>query len=223
MAVQPGEGTIDIIYGSVSIPAGAQTLSGYLARPDAEGEWPTVIVFGPNPSPTSSVKHICRVFARHGLAAVAPDMTESHEANRTIAKRVAAFAADPTGEWSNAQFGYGVLAFGPGIYDASRLAVDDGRVIAAGSVAATLEDAVVDDLALAQIPLLWIGSRADGSADADVSIEAKTPLPLTTFVVHAEAEEGFWDDGSSGFDEATSIDTIDRLVTYFGSELPPRV
>lgn len=223
MAVQPGEGTIDIIYGSVSIPAGAQTLSGYLARPDAEGEWPTVLVFGPNPFPPSSVKNICRVFARHGVAAVAPDMTESHEENGLIARRVAAFAADPTGEWSNAQFGYGVLAFGPGIYDASRLAVDDGRVIAAASVAASLGDDVVDDFVLAQIPLLWIGSRADGSADADMSIEAKTALPMTTFVVHADAEEGFWDDGSSGFEVETASDTIDRLVAYFGSELPPRV
>jgi dienelactone hydrolase len=104
VAVQTGEGTIEIIYGSTSIPAGPQTLSGYLARPDAEGEWPTVLLFGPEPVPTSSVKNICRVFARHGIVAIASDMTESHDFNARIATRVAAFVSDPAGEWANAQF-----------------------------------------------------------------------------------------------------------------------
>ncbi len=223
MAVQTGEGTIEIIYGSTSIPAGPQTLTGYLARPDASGEWPTVLVFGPSPIPPSSVKNICRVLARHGIVAVAPDMTERHETNSLIATRVAAFVSDPTGAWSNAQFGYGVLAFGSGIYDASHLAADDGRVLAAATVASTLDEAVVDHLAPAQLSLIWIGSRGDGSVDVDESIEAKGSLPLTTYIVHADADEGFWDDGADGFDDAIATDTIDRLVTFFGAELPPRV
>jgi len=223
VAVQTGEGTIEIIYGSTSIPAGPQTLSGYLARPDAEGEWPTVLLFGPEPEPSSSVKNICRVFARHGIAAIAPDLTESHDANAPIASGVAAFVADPAGAWANAQFGYGVLAFGAGLHDAARLARNDGRVVVVASVSSTLEDSVVEDLAFAQIPALWVGSRADDSVDTDASIAARDALPQTTFVVHADAEQGFWDDGSGGFDEGISEDTIDRLIAFFASELPPRV
>lgn len=223
MAVQTGEGTIEIIYGSTSIPAGPRTLSGYLARPDAAGEWPTVLLFGPEPEPPSSIKHICRVFARHGIAAIAADLTENHETNALIASRVAAFVSDPTGEWANAQFGYGVLAFGAGIHDAARLARTDGRVAVVASVSSTLEHSVVDDLAVAQIPALWVGSRADESVDTDASLDARDSLPQTTFVVHADVEEGFWDDGSDGFDEDTSEDTIDRLIAFFASELPPKV
>ncbi len=223
MAVQTGEGTIEIIYGSTSIPAGPQTLSGYLARPDAEGEWPTVLLFGPEPVPTSSVKNICRVFARHGIVAIASDMTESHDFNARIATRVAAFVSDPAGEWANAQFGYGVMAFGSGIYDAAPLARNDGRVIAVAAVSSTLDEAVVEDLSVAAIPAMWIGSRADESVDTELSIAAKDSLPETTFVVHADAEEGFWDDGSEGFDEDAATDTIDRLIAFFGAELPPRV
>lgn len=223
MAVQTGEGTIEIIYGSTSIPAGPETLSGYLARPDAEGEWPTVLLFGPEPEPSSSVKNICRVFARHGIAAIAPDLTESHDANAPIASGVAAFVADPAGAWANAQFGYGVLAFGAGLHDAARLARNDGRVAVIASVSSTLEDSIVEDLAFAQIPALWVGSRADDSVDTDASIAARDALPQTTFVVHADAEQGFWDDGSDGFDEDISEDTIDRLIVFFASELPPRV
>jgi dienelactone hydrolase len=223
VAVQTGEGTIEIIYGSTSIPAGPETLSGYLARPDAEGEWPTVLLFGPEPEPPSSVKNICRVFARHGIAAIAPDLTESHDANTPIASRVAAFVTDPAGAWANAQFGYGVLAFGAGLHDAARLARNDGRVAVVASVSSTLEDSVVEDLAVAQIPALWVGSRADESVNTDASIAARDALPQTTFVVHADAEQGFWDDGSDGFDEDISEDTIDRLIAFFASELPPKV
>ncbi len=223
MAVQTGEGTIDIIYGSTSIPAGPLTLGGYIARPDGEGEWPTVLLFGPEPLPQSSVKHICRVLARNGIAAIAPDMTDSHDSNAQIASRVAAFASDPTGKWSNAQFGYGVLAFGSGVYDASVLAANDGRVTAASSVAATFDDTVVQYLALAQIPILWIGSRGDDSTDVDASVAAKELLPQTTFVIHADVGEGFWNDGAEGFDEDAASDTLDRLIKFFANELPPRV
>lgn len=221
--MQTGEGTIEIIYGSTSIPAGPQTLSGYLARPDGEGEWPTVLLFGPDPLPSSSVKHISRMFARHGIAALAPDVTEGHDTNSRIASRVAAFISDPTGHWSNAQFGYGVLAFGGGIYDAAALAADDGRVVAVSSVGATLDDAAVEDLSYADIAMLWIGSRGDTATDVEASLEQRESLPQTTFVVHADVGGGFWDDGAEGFDEETASDTIDRLVAFFGSELPPRV
>ena len=223
MAVQTGEGTIEIIYGSTSVPAGPQTLSGYLARPDGTGQWPTVLLFGPEPIPPSSVKNICRVFARHGIAALAPDMTDNHETNALLASRFAAFVSNPSGHWSNAEFGYGVLGFGPGIYDAADLAANDGRVVAAASVAATLDDSVADDLVLAQIPALWIGSRSDDSTDVDESIGRKESLPQTTFVIHTDADEGFWDDGAEGFDEETATDTVDRLLAFFGAELPPRV
>ncbi len=223
MTVQLGEGTIEIIYGSISIPAGAQTLSGYLARPDGEGRWPTVLLFGPEPLPLSSVKNICRVFARHGVAALAPDMTTNHGTNAFIAASAAVFAADPSGDWSNAHLGYGVLAYGRGIYDSSTLLASDGRVKAEASVAATIDDSVGDDLVLAGIPGLWIGSRADASTDVDVSTSWAGSLPRTMFVVHAESVAGFWNDDSDGYDEKAAIDTIDRLISFFPRELPPRV
>lgn len=223
MAVQLGEGTIEIIYGSISIPAGAQTLSGYLARPDGEGQWPTVLLFGPEPLPLSSVKNVCRVLARHGIAALAPDVTTNHESNEVIASRVASFATDPSGDWSNAHLGYGVVGYGAGIYDAAGLAATDERVVTQASVAATLDDRVGEDLVLAEIPGLWIGSRGDASTDVDMSISWTSSLSRTMFVVHADPAEGFWNDDSDGYDEKTATDTIDRLIAFFARELPPRV
>ena len=222
MTVLLGEGTIEIIYGSISIPAGAQTLGGYLARPDGEGDWPTVLAFGPEPSPPSSVKNICRVFARHGIAMLAPEMSEEYKVNAVIASHAARFISAANGDWSNAHLGYGVLGFGYGIYDTARLAARDASVVVEASVAATIDETVGSDLAQAEIPGLWIGSRSDSSVDVDSSVEHSESLPRTMFVVYPDAEEGFWNDDADGFDEKAATDTVDRLIAFFGRELPQR-
>lgn len=223
MAVQTGEGTTEIIYGSSSIPAGALTLGGYIARPDLEGEWPTVLVFGPEPEPTSTIKDVCRMLARHGFAAIAPDLTDNHASNARRAMHVAAFVTRKGGGWSNAHYGYGVLAFGPGIRDAAGLASDDGRVIAAATVGATLDEPVSAAFAVADVPILFIGSRDDDSVDVDLSIEAQLALPQTTYVVYGGADSGWWNVDAPGFESDLADDTFTRVGQFFAEQLPVRV
>jgi len=223
VAVQTGEGTVEIIYGSTSVPGGPRTFGGYLARPALAGEWPTVLLFGPEPMPTSTVKNMCRVLARHGLAALAPDLTDSHEANESISQSVARFLADPTGDWSNGEYGYGIAGFGAGAYDATRLAELDGRALCAAIIGGTIDDLVTDSMAVAAVPVLAILSREDESTDVDASLTARNRAPQTTFVVYPGGNEGFWDERAAGFDEALQADVIDRLVAFFTDQLPPRV
>jgi dienelactone hydrolase len=42
------------------------------------------------------------------------------------------------------------------------------------------------------------------------------------FVVYPDADEGFWNDDADGFDEKAATDTVDRLIAFFGRELPQR-
>lgn len=223
MAVQTGEGTVEITYGTTSVPGGPRIFGGYLARPALAGEWPTVLMFGPRPEPTSTVKNMCRVFARHGIAALAPDLTESHEANDSVSQGIARFLADPTGDWSNGQYGYGVLGFGVGIYDATRLAELDGRALCCAIVGATVDDMATVSMAGAGVPVLAILSREDESTDVDASLAARDSAPQTTFVVYSNGEEGFWDESADGFDEELQADVVERLVGFFADQLPPRV
>jgi hypothetical protein len=218
-----GEGTTEIIYGSTSIPAGAMTLGGYLARPDLDGEWPTVLVFGPEPMPTSAVKAICRRLARHAIAALAPEMTGSHTTNRQIAMGVAAFVTNKDGGWSNARFGYGSIGLGPGIHDVATLAANDGRAMAAAAVGATLGDHVTDDLVIADIPVLFIGSRGDDTVDIDLSLTKRDELPQTAYALYPDASARWWDIEASAYDEDKAFDTFDRLVGFFGEQLPTRI
>lgn len=223
MAVQTGEGTIEIIYGSTSIPAGPDVFGGYLARPDGLGQWPTVLVFGPEPVPTSSVKNICRILARHGLAALAPDFTSDHAVNETMATKIVAFITDPTGDWSNAQLGYGALAFGYGVYDASSHAVRSDTVAALAAVGTAFDDIVRDDLSTSGVQALYIASRGDESVDVDAALAASDELPRATFVIYQDAEPGWWNDDADGFDETLADDTFDRVMSFFSDHLPTRL
>ncbi len=223
MTVQSGEGTMEIIYGSTSIPAGPEIFGGYLARPDGIGEWPTVIVFGPEPTPTSSVRNICRMLARNGIAALAPDLTTDHADNEAAAAKIATFITDPSGHWSNAQLGYGALAFGYGVYDAAAHAARGGDVVAVAAIGATFDEIVVEDLTAAGVPTLYVGSRGDDTTDVDVSLARRDDVPFATFVVYQDAEAGWWDDDADGFDEDLSRDTFDRVLAFFTEHLPEKV
>lgn len=223
MAVQTGEGTVDIIFHTSSVPAGPRTLGGYIARPDGVGEWPTIMVFGPEPIPTSTIKHICRVFARHGIAAFAPDLTDSSGENHSISKAVARFLQNPSGVWSNAQLGFGVLAFGAGLADAAALAAADAKVDAWAAIAADLDPVSVANLVDADSEGLVILSRGDSSTDVDAAISNKDDLRRTRFVVYPSGDEGFWNDDADGYDETRATDAFDRAIAFFADELPPRV
>ncbi|MGI9665495.1 MAG: dienelactone hydrolase family protein [Acidimicrobiia bacterium] len=223
MAVQAGEGTTDIIYGTTSVPAGPRTFGGYLARPNGQGEWPTVLVYGPDPVPSSSIKNICRVIARHGIAALAPDLVGAKDADLLVSTSMSAFVRNQEGDWSNAEYGFGVLAFEGGVVPASDLAAADGRVLAFASVGSALDGSVVESLAAAAISGLYVGSRADEPSDAEGSTAASDRLPQTTFAVYPDAETGFWNDDADGFEERHYDDAIDRVIGFFGETLPPRV
>jgi dienelactone hydrolase len=214
---------MEIIYGSASIPAGPEVFGGYLARPDGLGQWPTVLVFGPEPAPTSSVKNICRVLARHGLAALAPDFTPDHAVNEAMATKIVTFITDPTGDWSNAQLGYGALAFGYGIYDASSHAARSGKVSALAAVGTPFDEIVRDDLRTAGVPALYVASRGDESVDVDAALGARDDLPRTTFVVYQEADPGWWNDDADGYDEPLADDTFDRVISFLSDHLPARL
>ncbi len=223
MAVQTGEGTTDIIYGTASIPAGPRTFGGYLARPDGVGEWPTVLVYGPGRIPSSSVKNLCRVLARHGIAALAPELGPDTERNRHESLAIAGFITNPAGDWSNAEYGYGVVAFESGLRDAAALTASDALVVAVACVGSTIDDESAGDLELADVPTLFIGSRGDEAADIEGSLAARERLPQTTFVVYGDGDTGFWNDDAPGFRQDRFDDTVRRLVGFLAERLPPRV
>jgi dienelactone hydrolase len=218
-----GEGTAEIIYGESSVPAGPTSYGGYLSRPDGAGEWPTILIFGPEANPTGAIKNICRVFARHGIGALAPDLGENDEERARIAEATATFVMNPAGDWSSAGQGFGIVAFQDGLGVAAWLASEVNHVVAFASVGAAITGQAADDLAKAKVPAIYIGSREDEGSNVDGSLTNRDSLPQTAFVVYPDGGTGFWSDDSAGFVEVRYKDTIDRVIGFLGMHLPERV
>lgn len=248
MSVLKGEGRFPILFGSTSIAAGPLTHRGYLARPDLGGEWPTILLLPSAWGVTSSTKDIARRLARQGFAVVAIDLYGMSPPPRDAAVEVAearafqvdpsraaaviedivAFTTNPTGFWSSAGRGYGVLAVGRGVRFAIP-AAHAARVRGLAMVAPALtpvevlgEDGevirVVDDVpALAGVAAPILGLSGDAErAVVDGHVErARAVAPHAEWVVYEGADADFADDYRDGFDVAVFGDTMERLTGFF--------
>ena len=83
MSVLKGEGIVPILFGSTSISVGSLTHTGYLARPDLAGEWPTVVVIPSAWGVTGAMKDVTRRLARQGFAAICPDLFAGNRPGRS--------------------------------------------------------------------------------------------------------------------------------------------
>ena len=223
MTVLKGEGTAEIIYGDATIPAGPKSFGGYLARPDGQVEWPSMLVFGPKDQPSGSIKDLCRGFARHGIAALVPHMAGEDERRLRRAISAGRFLANPAGHWSNGEYGYGVLAYESAIDVAVGLVSEDPLVSGLACVGATLDESAASILSAAGLPVLYIGSRADEGSGVDETLDHRDLLPNATFVVYPEGDTGFWSDDAPGYVQALWEDSFDRIVGFFGRHLPERI
>jgi carboxymethylenebutenolidase len=239
-----GEGRVPILYGSSTISVGTLTHHGYLARPDLAGEWPTVIVVASEWGVTSSMKDLCRRLARHGFAAIAPDLyrgdqpprrasaEEAYAASRRlpparVASDLAAivdFVRNPAGFWSSAERGFGVVGFGDGGRFAAVVA--SGHADAAlALVAARLpaEDAapgIAATLRTVVGPVLGLTGREDSGAPLEAVHAARQAAPQSEWVIYDGVGGQFTDDFMESFDAAAHQDALERLVAFFDKHLP---
>lgn len=211
MSVLKGEGTTVILYGSTHVGTGARSYDGYMARPDLKGEWPTVVVISPSHGATSSPKAICRGLARHAIAAVAP-AADGLEA-------FIGFITNPAGHWSNAEYGFGLLALGDGSAAAIAEAESSDLVWSLALVNPVLNEAATAMLAGIEVPILGLSGR-DASDGVDA---ARVAAPHAEWVVYDGAGSGYWNVDADDYVPAAAEDTGDRLVEFFAKTLPARV
>ena len=249
MSVLKGEGTHPILFGTVSVPVRTRTHTAYSARPDLRGSWPTVMVVGGATGLTPPVRDICRRLARHGLAAVAPDLYAGRPPRREVA--AAEFAAadrEPmrrvlmdlgrvllagTGPWDTADEGFGVLAFQEGarlgietaIEFASPLALVAPNLVEASpgvdsdGVELPTAPGAVDALPGLLEPIMGIMGRDDTVTSMDQVHEAREAAPHSQWVLYPALGHEYWNDNADGFDQAGFADTMERLVEFFDKTL----
>ena len=244
MSVLKGEGKVVILYGTISIPSGPRAYSGYLARPDLTGEWPTILLIPSAWGVTSSVKDLCRRLARQGFAVLAPDVFRgsgpSRSADRDDAEMALAaisddrvlgeleavieFIANPAGFWSSAERGFGVLALGSGGRLASLVAGRSALVAALALVGPHLlaegNGAGTADLQLAsEIPVLGFSGREDDTAPPTAVAAVREAVPQAEWVIYDGAGADYWDDYLPSYDVEIVADTWDRLAAFYERSL----
>lgn len=237
MSVLKGEdGTHVILYGSTAYPARARSVPCYLARPDLAGSYTAVLVVPPAEGITSSLKDLCRRLARHGLAALVPDLYRgSGPGRRASAEEVAAavgqltdrrvladldgaadFLRRPGTEWADPHR-LGVLGIGTGGRWAVLAAAGDPSLRAVVLAYAPLAGAL-DAVGELTVPLLGLYGKDDEEAIADVP-EAHRRHPGSEWAMYDGVGSGFLDDAGDAYDPAAAKDAEGRLVAFFAARL----
>lgn len=212
MSIIKGEqAKVVTIFGTVTIPSGSRSRTGYLARPDLAGEWPTIVVIETPGAITSPVKEVCRRLARQGFAVLAPNMDRPRDLDVFVD-----FITNRAGFWSNAEHGFGVLGLGPGGTLAVQAAVSRRLVSALALVGAAVEP---EDAQHVRVPMLGANGRA-GEAMASLE-KVRAVVPQAKWALYKGLDDDWWNDAADGFDVDAASDTVERVAGFFAVHLPP--
>lgn len=237
MSVIKGEGKFPILFGTMSMAAGAVTRDTYLARPDLSGEWPTVVLIPSEWGMTSSVKDVARRIARHGVAAIVVDIYRGVQPERRAGREAAEaahlelspgqvvrdiagvvrYVQNPAGFWSSAEDGFAVLGMGSGGPPAVATAADfEAALILAAS------PLPIDGLLDITTPILGLFGRDDEMVPLDAVMATRGELPHSEWVLYDRMGHDFLDDYLDGFDLEVLQDAVERIVGFCEKHLGPR-
>lgn len=241
MAVLSHEGTYPILYGRLPIPVGAGHRDGYLARPDAAGEVPVVVVVPDLDGLGSLEKDLCRRLAREGFAAVTVDIyggdgdglelynTVSDDQVLTVLEELHQFIASDDVAW-NVDDTVGILGLDTGGRFALAKAATRPWVRSVAVCYTPLtgdedrEHQVADYLDHLPIPVLGLYGADDELIDSVTIDEAQRRNEHGQWLLYEGAGHGFLDIDGDWFDQSAADDAFARLLAFFRATLPdPRI
>jgi len=216
VAILKGEGRVPILFGTwvLAVPPNR---SAYIARPDLEGEYATVIVAHDQNGVTPGVRAIARYLARHGYSVMVPDLTRGSRSGGGEFEWVVSDLTDavdtariPGTRWASdsriAMIGVGVGGIAASIVAAEEAAV--GVLVLAGAVL----DA--DLLSESDAALLVLQGARDEMAPADEVRDMQQAVGRGEWVLYSGVGLGFLDEGSESFDAAVSADALGRAIDF---------
>ncbi len=238
MAVLPHEGTHSIMYGPWPIPIGSRQRTAYIARPDAAGRFPVVLVLPTLDGLTGFEKDVCRILARAGLVAIALDfyrdrvdplqayndltdtraLTDIDEAHEFIESDDVAWAV--SGD-------IGILGLDVGgrfalIAAATRPWV---RAVAVAYSPLTGDETreyrVADHLGHLPVPVLGLYGANDELIDPSSVDEAQRRNDHGSWLLYEGAGHGFLDVDADLYDPDAASDAGARILEFFRAALPP--
>ncbi len=240
LAVLAHEGTYSVMYGRYSTPAGNTYRSDYLARPDALGSFPVVLVMADEGSISSHIKSLTRFLARRGLVALAlnlgpgsPGRFENGTGPTDTDIDVLAhlddtyrFLSNQDSEWGMAS-PMGVLGVGAG----GRLALVAGALREWVGPVAVLYGQLDGDEdrrypAMRQLkrlrgPVLGIYAADDELIPPESVDAAQDANRSGQWLLYEEVGHRFVDENHPNYHRAAARDALARIAAFFTAALPP--
>lgn len=230
------EAEAGLITEQVEYPGGATgTLMGYMARPDATGVFPAVVVIQEWWGLNENIKDITRRFAREGFVALAPDFyngvvtSEPDEARKLVMELDTQAAVEEIGQALaflleqpyTAGNTAGIVGFCMGgrlVLQAARTDAPIGAAVAFYGTPLTPEEA-----AEVTVPVLGLyGAEDTGIAVEDVQTmeQAFEENGVTHAIqVYAGASHAFFNDTRDVFAPDAAADAWSRTLTWFRTYL----
>ena len=239
MAVLPHEGTYPVMYGTYSTPAGSSYRSDYLARPDAVGRFPVVLIIRDAGKISSHIKSVCHFLARRGVAAVAMNIapersngafagTGPSDTDTDVLAQLDEthrFLSNEDLTWAMTDR-VGLL----GIESGGRLALLGGALRTWVGPVAVLYAPLGDDghrRHHTSDNLGRLGGEVLGiyAAESDVietaAVDAAQGLnPAGTWLLYEGVGHGFVNENHPNYNQAAAMDALARLAAFFTTRLP---
>ena len=209
-----------MIFGTAALPV-PPNRTAYIARPDVEGEHPTVIIGHDQSGITAGVKAIARHLARHGYSVIVPDLTRGSVRDGDGFEWAVSDLADgvdsartPGIGWA-AESRIAVVGIGVGGVPAS-IVVADSEVSVLVLAGATLEEELLSEFGGA---LLVLQGADDELAPADEVRDLQKTLGRGEWILYPGVGSGFLDESAEGFDAAVSADALSRIIDFLDQRL----
>lgn len=235
MAVLPHEGTYSVMYGTYSTPAGSSYRSDYMARPDAVGRFPVVLITSGPGEISSHVKSVCRFLARRGVVALALNLgpASSNGAHHGMGDTDLLAQLDETRRFLNDDDLAWAIADRVGV-----LGIESGGRLAllaaalrnwVGPVAVLYGPLTGDEQrrypAAGQLErlggaVLGIYAADDELIDPGTVDNAQDRNPAGAWLLYEGVGHGFVDENHPNYDEGAAMDALERLAGFFASHLP---
>jgi carboxymethylenebutenolidase len=228
------------MYGGWPLPIGSSLRTQYLARPDAAGEFPVVLVLPTLDGLSGFEKDICRMLARWGLAAIGISFYRQPgdplEAYRSLTDRQALRDLDEIHEfitsddvrWAVSE-DVGLLGLDVGGRFALIAAATRSwaRAVAVASTPLTGDEEreyqVANYLDNLPVPVLGLYGTTDELIAVETVDEAQRRNDHGQWLVYEGAGHSFLDADADEYSADSASDAFPRLVEFFKATLPQAV
>lgn len=229
-----GDPTVKLITRAVAFPAGELTVPGYLAHPEGEGPFPGVVVIQEWWGVDDHIKSVVELMARHGFAALAPDLYHGEVAEEPNEARKLAMALIMSQAIQDVQGAadyltnmdivqpkkVGVMGFCMGGRIAMQMSWDGQENI--GAVASFYggglnpTDAQFEAV---KVPVLSLYGDQDGgipiASIREWEAKFKTFNKINETVIYEGAPHAFFNDTRSSYRPEAAKDALARLLVWF--------